>query len=340
MFAYRHAFHAGNHADVIKHSVALACLKLMQQKEAAVMVADSHAGSGLYRIGEALMRGRGEFPTGLAKLWPHRAASMPELVQDYLQMVAGFNQGRALEWLPGSPVMLARSLRAHDLLYAHEMHPSDYPLLKANLSDYGRRVKSFRSDGFQSVMSLLPTVSKRAMYLIDPPYEDKRDYERTFVMVRDGLQRMLNTCFVVWIPMIARYDVERLLKRLQALAGEKLCIDFCVYPAAADGLGLTGSHVLVFNPPYGLQTLCDEAVPWLFKKLKQAPTAASEVGHETKKRGVLAPHFKVSLLPSQPLKTQKAVRLPSLSQTSYQRTARPRSSPSGQLSKPRARSSS
>ncbi|MGA0984463.1 MAG: 23S rRNA (adenine(2030)-N(6))-methyltransferase RlmJ, partial [Burkholderiaceae bacterium] len=172
MFAYRHAFHAGNHADVIKHALALGCLKLMQQKEAAVMVVDSHAGSGLYRIGEALMRGRGEFPTGLAKLWPYRTAQMPELVQDYLQFVAGFNSSRSLEWLPGSPVMLGRSLRSHDLLYAYEMHPSDHPLLQTNLSDYGRRVKSFRSDGFQSVMSLLPTVSKRAMFLVDPPYED------------------------------------------------------------------------------------------------------------------------------------------------------------------------
>ncbi|MEY3047594.1 MAG: 23S rRNA (adenine(2030)-N(6))-methyltransferase RlmJ [Burkholderiaceae bacterium] len=334
MFAYRHAFHAGNHADVIKHALALGCLKLMQQKEAAVMVVDSHAGSGLYRIGEALMRGRGEFPTGLAKLWPYRTAQMPELVQDYLQFVAGFNSSRSLEWLPGSPVMLARSLRSHDLLYAYEMHPSDHPLLQTNLSDYGRRVKSFRSDGFQSVMSLLPTVSKRAMFLVDPPYEDKRDYERTFVMVRDGLQRMSNTCFVVWIPMIARYDVERLLKRLQALAGEKLRIDLCVQPAALDGLGLTGSHVLVFNPPFGLQALCDEALPWLFKKLVQTPL------DQAKKRGVLAPHFKVSLLPSQPLKTIKTVRQPSLSQTAYQRTARPRSSPSGLPSKPRARSSS
>jgi 23S rRNA (adenine2030-N6)-methyltransferase len=299
-----------------------------------VMVVDSHAGSGLYRIGEALMRGRGEFPTGLAKLWPYRTAQMPELVQDYLQFVAGFNSSRSLEWLPGSPVMLARSLRSHDLLYAYEMHPSDHPLLQTNLSDYGRRVKSFRSDGFQSVMSLLPTVSKRAMFLVDPPYEDKRDYERTFVMVRDGLQRMSNTCFVVWIPMIARYDVERLLKRLQALAGEKLRIDLCVQPAALDGLGLTGSHVLVFNPPFGLQALCDEALPWLFKKLVQTPL------DQAKKRGVLAPHFKVSLLPSQPLKTIKTVRQPSLSQTAYQRTARPRSSPSGLPSKPRARSSS
>ena len=119
MFAYRHAFHAGNHADVIKHAVALSCLKLMQQKEAAIMVADSHAGSGLYRIGEALMRGRGEFPNGLAKLWPHRTAQMPALIQDYLQSVIGFNQGRSLEWLPGSPVMLARALRSHDLLYAY-----------------------------------------------------------------------------------------------------------------------------------------------------------------------------------------------------------------------------
>ncbi|MGA1155218.1 MAG: 23S rRNA (adenine(2030)-N(6))-methyltransferase RlmJ, partial [Burkholderiaceae bacterium] len=254
--------------------------------------------------------------------------------QDYLQFVAGFNSSRSLEWLPGSPVMLARSLRSHDLLYAYEMHPSDHPLLQTNLSDYGRRVKSFRSDGFQSVMSLLPTVSKRAMFLVDPPYEDKRDYERTFVMVRDGLQRMSNTCFVVWIPMIARYDVERLLKRLQALAGEKLRIDLCVQPAALDGLGLTGSHVLVFNPPFGLQALCDEALPWLFKKLVQTPL------DQAKKRGVLAPHFKVSLLPSQPLKIIKTVRQPSLSQTAYQRTARPRSSPSGLPSKPRARSSS
>ena len=336
MFAYRHAFHAGNHADVVKHALALSCLKLMQQKEAAVMVADSHAGSGLYRIGEALMRGRGEFPTGLAKLWSSRSApGLPGMVQDYLQAVSGFNPTRSLEWLPGSPVMLARALRSHDLLYAYEMHPSDHPLLESNLSDYGRRVKSFRADGFQSVMALLPTVSKRALFLVDPPYEDKRDYERTFVMVREGLQRMANTCFIIWIPMVARYDVERLLKRLQSLPGEKLRLDLCVQPAAADGLGLTGSHLLVFNPPFGLQALCDEALPWLFKKLADKPDAT-----QAKKRGVVAPHFQVSLLPSQPFNHLRSPRPPALSPSASQRTARPRSSPSAPRSKPRARSSS
>jgi 23S rRNA (adenine2030-N6)-methyltransferase len=273
MLAYRHAFHAGNHADVIKHAVMLYCLDYLQQKPGPVLVVDTHAGSGQYRVGEPLMRGKGEFNTGVLPLFEKKGEGVPPLIEAYLQEVRRLNTGTRLERIPGSPVLIAERLRAKDLLHAFELHPSDFSHLSQTLGGYGRRVKVHHANGFEAPRALLPNVSKRALVVIDPSYELRTDYAKAWACIKEILQRMAHTVVVVWMPMIQRFELQRFLTQLHGLEAERLQIDLRVRPPLDDGLGLLGSHLMVINPPYGLKEACDQALPWLVRALGQDPLA-------------------------------------------------------------------
>ena len=255
MLAYRHAFHAGNHADVIKHAVMLYCLDYLQKKPSPVLVIDTHAGSGQYRVGEPLMR------------FEKKGEGVPPLIEGYLQEVRRLNTGTRLERIPGSPLLLAERLRAKDLLHAFELHPSDFSHLGQALGGYGRRVKAHHANGFEAPKALLPNVSKRALVVIDPSYELRTDYAKAWACTKEILQRMAHTVVLVWMPMIQRFELQRFLAQLQGLEAERLQIDLRVRPPQEDGLGLMGSHLMVMNPPYGLKEACDQALPWLVRAL-------------------------------------------------------------------------
>lgn len=278
MLAYRHAFHAGNHADVFKHAVMLYCLDYLQQKPGALQVVDTHAGAGLYSPEARLVRDKAEFNTGLGRLWPMKREGMPALVADYLEAVSVFNPEPTLTCIPGSPVLLVSRLREKDLLRAFEVHPTDFPLLESALADYGRRVKAEKADGFERLRGLLPPVSRRGFVVIDPPFELKGDYAKTMSCLRDGLGRFATGCFLVWIPMLQRFEVERFLRQSAALpVDDKLLISLRVRSPLQDGLGLLGSHLLVINPPFGLEAACRQALPWLVRQLGQDDSAHFEI---------------------------------------------------------------
>lgn len=278
MLAYRHAFHAGNHADVFKHAVMLYCLDYLQQKPGAIQVVDTHAGAGLYSPEAKLVRDKSEFNTGLGRLWPMKRESMPRLIQDYMEAVSAFNPGEPLTCIPGSPVLLANQLREKDLLRAFELHPTDFPLLEQALEGYGRRVKAEKADGFERLKGLLPPVSRRGFVVMDPPFELKSDYTKATQAIRDGLTRFATGCYLIWLPMVQRFEVERFLRQAAAFpATDKLLISLRVRAPLQDGLGLMGSHLVVINPPFGLDAACREALPWLVKQLGQDNTAGFEI---------------------------------------------------------------
>jgi 23S rRNA (adenine2030-N6)-methyltransferase len=289
MLAYRHAFHAGNHADVIKHAVMLYCLDYLQQKPSPVLVIDTHAGSGQYRVGEPLMRGKGEFNTGILPLFEKKGDGVPPLVDRYLQEVRRLNTGARLERIPGSPLLLAENLRAKDLLHAFELHPSDFNHLSQTLGGYGRRVKTHHANGFEAPKALLPNVSKRALVVIDPSYELRTDYAKAWACVKEIQQRMAHTMVVVWMPMIQRFELQRFLGQLQGLEAQRLQIDLRVAAPQADGLGLMGSHLMVINPPYGLKEACDTALPWLARALGTSPLLQAPPSQQAQWRTVVNP---------------------------------------------------
>ncbi len=259
MFSYRHAFHAGNHADVLKHTVLIAMLKHLTEKDAALTVLDTHAGAGLYRLdgdyaetsGEAangifrLIRpskthvtpvkqakldiksiaNRGATGTsGAASAIPAGAVHSPA-VQDYLDLVASFNAKDSHKIYPGSPFIIQRFLGGRDKLKAFELHPTDSKTLAANIAqlEAGRQVAVMREDGFEGIKKFLPPPVKRALVFCDPSYEIKSDYARVPEMVADSLKRFATGTYAVWYPIIPRpeaHDVPRKLKTLATKAGK------------------------------------------------------------------------------------------------------------------------
>ncbi len=292
MFSYRHAFHAGSHADVLKHMMLIAILRHLTQKDAALVVVDTHAGAGLYRLDGDYAGTTGEAQTGIFRLASAISPAKPAkpapkevapLIQDYMSFVAQFNVPGELKVYPGSPFVAQRLLRAEarDKLKLFELHPTDIKSLAGNIAqlEAGRQVTVTRADGFEGLKALLPPPSRRAMVLIDPSYEIKTDYAKTVACVQDALTRFATGTYMVWYPVIPRpeaHDLPRRLKTIANRAGKpwlnaSLAIgqdeERSQPGEPARRPGLTASGVFVVNPPHTLKPALQVALPQLLKAL-------------------------------------------------------------------------
>ncbi len=253
MFSYRHAFHAGNHADVLKHTVLIAVLRHLALKDGPLAVFDTHAGAGLYRLDGDYAKTSGEAADGILRLTGQPLKS-PETVkpaaktagsgdlgdkgdkgakplalalaiQDYVDTVASFNAKGSFKVYPGSPFIIQRLLRERDKLKLFELHPTDSKTLSANIAqlDAGRQVAVLREDGFEGLKKFLPPPQRRALVLSDPSYEVKSDYSRVVATVADAMTRFATGIYIVWYPIIPRpeaHDLPRKLKTIAAKAGK------------------------------------------------------------------------------------------------------------------------
>jgi len=263
---YRHAFHAGNHADVLKHIVLARLLALLGKKDAPYAYLDSHAGIGLYDLhGDAASR-TGEWLQGIARLWA--AQPRPALVEDYLGVVAALNPGGALRYYPGSPELARRLSRPQDRLQLNEKHPEDGRLLKDNMKA-DRRVAVHLGEGWHVPRALLPTREKRVLLLIDPPFEQLDEMERCAEAVREAIGRMRQAVVAVWYPI---KDLRQLKRFHQGLArsGAPKMLRAELYVHAPDSADrLNGSGLAIANPPWGLEEELRELLPWLARLLAQ-----------------------------------------------------------------------
>lgn len=268
MYAYRHAFHAGNHADVMKHMMLVAAMDLMQQKDAPLLVVDTHAGAGLYALNSPLVRDKAEWPSGIGKLWGKD--DLPEALKRYIDLVRTVNKSGRLSHYPGSALLIQKLLRTEDRLRAFEMHPSDIGPLQLCLKGAPRQIKAERKDGFAQLRALLPPPSRRGLVLIDPPYEIKDDYKKVIHALREGLARFAGGAYMLWYPKISRYQVDTLLRQISGLPiSAVLHATLTVRSPLRDGLGLQGSGMVVINPPYGLRERITPALEYLAKTLAQ-----------------------------------------------------------------------
>ena len=222
MFSYRHGFHAGNHADVLKHCVLTQLLGYLNQKEAPYMVIDTHAGAGLYQLDSDYATQSGESDEGVALLWGRD--DVPDVVNDYLQVIRDMNPAGRLRHYPGSPFLAERLMRDQDRLRVFEMHPTDSKLLAENFrkleahaaangqrsSARGTRVQLQRADGFAGLKALLPPPSRRGLVLMDPSYEDKDDYRKVKVAIEDAQKRFATGTYAVWYPVLGRLESQQL----------------------------------------------------------------------------------------------------------------------------------
>jgi 23S rRNA (adenine2030-N6)-methyltransferase len=216
VLSYRHAFHAGNHADVLKHSVLAHALAYLTRKDKPLWYVDTHAGAAGYALDEAWAQKNAEFETGIGRLWKTKNA--PALVAVYIELVRALNPDGKLRAYPGSAQIAMNLLREQDRLRLFELHSTESRGLREHFADDGPRVLVQAGDGFDALRSVLPPPSRRGLVLVDPSYEDKRDYARARAALEDALQRFATGVYVLWYPIVQRRESEQLvasLKRLQ-----------------------------------------------------------------------------------------------------------------------------
>lgn len=220
MLSYRHAFHAGNHADVLKHFLLVELLDYLNRKDKPWWYIDTHAGAGCYALDSDHAAKTSEHAAGIGHLW--QRDDLPEVLKPYLAAVRQFNPHGGLTFYPGSPALAMTRLRAQDRMRLFELHPADVELLQKTFAGEEERVMVRKADGFSALRALMPPPTRRALVLIDPPYEVKDDYRRTVDTLADALRRFPNGCFAVWYPMLARPEARQLPERLADLVGGKL----------------------------------------------------------------------------------------------------------------------
>jgi 23S rRNA (adenine2030-N6)-methyltransferase len=278
MLSYRHAFHAGNHADVLKHAVVVQLLRYLAQKDKAYWYIDTHAGAGVYSLQEGYATKTGEFETGIAKLWGRK--DLPPMLADYVDEVAALNADGNLRFYPGSPYLAWRLMREQDRMRLFELHTTEIDVLQHNFRDAGRRAMLYAGDGFEGVKALLPPPPRRALVLIDPSFEDKRDYSRTLNCVEEGLKRFATGTYAIWYPQVTRLESQRFPDQLKRLQERNwLHVSLTVSNPPSDGFGLFGSGMFIVNPPYTLAKTLKETMPWLVQTLGQDKAAQFKLEH-------------------------------------------------------------
>ena len=267
MLAYRHAFHAGNHADVLKHIVLMLVLRHMNAKPKAYRFVDTHGGAGGYSLEGRYAQKKGEYERGIGRLWTR--TDLPEVVADYVALVRRFNPDGVLAQYPGSPALAQMLLRPHDQLRAFELHPTEQKILRATLAATSSAI-AYDGDGFVGLKSQLPPSSRRAAVLIDPSYEGNADYARVVATLREALARFAPGVYMVWYPQVSKLEAASLPKRLEALAPKGwLHARLSVQQPDAQGFGLAGSGMFVINPPHALAAQLQTVLPWLVDVLGQ-----------------------------------------------------------------------
>ncbi|MET0518428.1 MAG: 23S rRNA (adenine(2030)-N(6))-methyltransferase RlmJ [Burkholderiaceae bacterium] len=275
MLAYRHAFHAGNHADVLKHLVLTQVLRYMAEKDKPYTLVDTHAGAGGYSIEGRYAQTKGEYSGGVARLWDDKA--LPEPLAHYMELVHAFNPDGQLRQYPGSPAIANLLMRENDRLRVFELHPTDHRILASYLETRPQTQVSDR-DGFASLRGELPPPSRRGAVLMDPSYELKTDYAKVLTALREGLERFAEGVFMIWYPQLQLLESAQLAQRLKAAAdhakfGAKkgwLHVRLTVKQQDNDrGVGMLGSGMFVANPPFTLYDDLQACMPYLVDKLGQ-----------------------------------------------------------------------
>lgn len=273
MLSYRHAFHAGNHADVLKHYVLSLVLDYFNQKPAPYTYIDTHAGAGLYGLKDTFAQKNGEFENGIARLIGVK--NLPSTLSDFVACIQSFNANNSLKLYPGSPKIVEQYLRADDKLRLFELHPKDYQLLFENFGENkSRQTKISMQNGFDGIKACLPPPSRRAVVLIDPPYEIKEDYALVVDCIKNSLKRFTTGTYLIWYPLLQRPEPAQMLENLAKLNPQNwLKIELSVQAPSENGYGMHGSGMFIINPPYVLPALLNESMPILTDLLSLDETA-------------------------------------------------------------------
>ncbi len=292
MLSYRHAFHAGNHADVLKHLTVMLILEYLTQKDKGIMYLDTHAGAGSYSLTSDKSAKTGEFHQGIEALFEASSqtnSDFPAPLKRYLALISDFNKkamsaGRELDetrnqlkFYPGSPNIAKILLRPQDKLHLYELHSADFPLLAKNFKQ-SRRLQLKQADGFAGLKSDLPPPTRRGLVLIDPSYETTDDYRQVINEVKEGLKRFAQGVYAVWYPQLDKIESKQLPKKwMHIKAGSHLTVSLKVKSGKE---GMTGSGMLIINPPWKLKQALEQSLPALVAALGQDDSASFNISYQ------------------------------------------------------------
>lgn len=263
---YRHIYHAGNFADVIKHIVLLALINSLKHKEKPFCVLDTHAGIGLYPLQSRETQKTQEYQNGVARLFFNSDKSIPILVAKYLKIIQQFNRGNELNFYPGSPLITLALLREHDRLIACELHKEDVSILKQHTNEY-ESVAIHHMNGYHAMKAFLPPAESRGLVLIDPPFENESEFEDIIEHLKLALKHWRGGIYTIWYPIKDKRMVNRFYSELKSLSHPQLIIEFTLKNLEKE-TGLNSCGLVIINPPWKIQELLsDELLPYLATKL-------------------------------------------------------------------------
>lgn len=265
MLSYRHAFHAGNHADVLKHLTLVLCCEYFCRKDKGFMYVDTHAGAGMYNLSSSASQQTKEHEDGIYKLLD--LSSPPKSLTKYLELINQASMTNPMNY-PGSPWLAAQFIRPHDQATLFELHPNDFQHLN-QLFSKNKKIRVNNSDGYQSLKSLFPPHTRRAITLIDPPYELEKEYHLVVDTLKQGISRFNTGTYIVWYPLINRPGsekekaAEKMIHHIKTLFKQpQLHAEFCLDKSLK---GMYGSGIAIINPPWGLEEQLREALTFLCK---------------------------------------------------------------------------
>jgi len=279
LLSYRHAFHAGNFADVLKHSVLTLVLDYMTRKDKGFTYIDSHSGAGMYQLADEFAQKTGEYKNGIAKII--NADNLPEELVPYCELISALNDANLsnldnsslahtdidntsaeLSIYPGSPGIAKQILRRQDSAHLFDLHPTDFQLLSEYCQRW-RKVFIKQADGYQGVLSLLPPPSRRGVVLVDPPYELKEDYQKAVKTIIKAYEKFATGTYILWYPVVKRALVDDMQTTfINSDVKNLLKVEFCLQEDTQE-YGMTGTGLFIVNPPWQLNQQLENILPFL-----------------------------------------------------------------------------
>lgn len=272
MLSYRHSFHAGNHADVLKHLVLIQLLQSLKQKDKGFLYLDTHSGAGRFNLSDDHSQKTLEYVDGIGKIYSLKPKSA--LLDSYFKQIDQINPSNKLDFYPGSPILSANLLRMQDIGICTELHPNDFSKLKANLNKY-HNFTVHNESGIAKAKAVLPPTTRRGLIFIDPSYELKEDFDQIVECLNQCYKRFANGIYAIWYPVIFRNKINQFISNICALKFDNILqIELLVSPDNSQK-GMTGSGMIIINPNWKtaeeLQTALTEIKPFI------APKGSSEI---------------------------------------------------------------
>lgn len=285
---YRHHFHAGNFADVVKHALLVNLIRALQKKEKGFLYLDTHAGRGSYDLtvaaqGDTLAR-KPEWPDGIGRLWEKsdEGSAAPETISDYVALVREFDRSQGNQdgglprFYPGSPWFARQLARPQDRLTLCEKQPDEYAALREGFQ-FSPRTTVQEMDGYVALRATLPPPERRALVLVDPPFEAQDEFAQIGAALGEGLKRLASGVFAVWYPLTERARVDAFFAEVFALKPPPTLVAELEIAGEQTGIKMRGCGLLVINPPWEFDRAAAPLLSYLGETLAQAPGAGGKV---------------------------------------------------------------